>query len=301
MPDIRIAAALAAAAALALPGLAGAEGAGFKHEKSIYADDKDIALKHPEGVACDEQGAFVVADTGNGRIVTYAWKDGVLSGGKPVKLPQLVQPTRLQLDSKGVVLALDRKARKVVRIDAGGAYAGWVEPKGASAGKEITVVAFKVDADDGLALLDVSGGRVLLTDAAGQVRKELPLPASAARFTDVAVDTAGRTWVVDAVEGTLWAAEKGDAAFKKVAGGLKDKLSFPGYLLAFKGKLYLVDQNGNGVVILGQDGAFQGRELSIGWTDGLVYYPGQLCLDGRGDAFLADRQNNRVQVFATTR
>jgi hypothetical protein len=39
----------------------------------------------------------------------------------------------------------------------------------------------------------------------------------------------------------------------------------------------------------------------MGWNDGFVYYPGQLCLNASGDVFLADRNNNRVQIFATPR
>ena len=63
----------------------------------------------------------------------------------------------------------------------------------------------------------------------------------------------------------------------------------------------LVDQNGMGIASLGLDGSFQGRELGIGWNDGQLFYPGQLCLGSEGDLFVVDRQNNRVQVFAMKR
>jgi hypothetical protein len=68
-----------------------------------------------------------------------------------------------------------------------------------------------------------------------------------------------------------------------------------------RGKLFVVDQNGNAVVRLGTDGSFQGRDLAIGWHDGAVYYPAQLCINKGGDVFLADRANNRVQIFALPR
>ena len=63
----------------------------------------------------------------------------------------------------------------------------------------------------------------------------------------------------------------------------------------------MVDQYGNGIVVLGADGSFQGRQLAIGWGDGVLYYPGQLCINARGEAFIADRSNNRVQIFNTSR
>ena len=52
---------------------------------------------------------------------------------------------------------------------------------------------------------------------------------------------------------------------------------------------------------LGVDGTFQGRELAMGWSDGAVHYPGQICVTSEGDVFVADRNNNRVQIFASPR
>jgi hypothetical protein len=87
--------------------------------------------------------------------------------------------------------------------------------------------------------------------------------------------------------------------FKPLGPSLKDRVSFPTYLVEDHGKLYLVDQNGNGIAVLGSDGAFLGRELEMGWLNGRVYYPGQMCVNGDGLAFIADRDNNRIQVFST--
>ena len=41
----------------------------FRHILSIYADDKDVGLKQPEGVACGPKSFLIVADTGNGRLL----------------------------------------------------------------------------------------------------------------------------------------------------------------------------------------------------------------------------------------
>jgi len=294
------AAALVALALLSAPLAARAEGAGFRHERSIYLDDKEGALRSPEGVACDDKGSFVVADTGNGRILTYTWKDGSLRGGTPFKAAQLSYPVRVQIDSRGNVLVLDRKARRIGRVDARNGFAGWVEPKGASNQSAIIPVAFKLDAADSVYVLDVAGRRVLVLDARDNLTREVALPRSGV-FTDVAVDAAGRIYAVDAVAAAVWAVDKGGSAFQDLTKSLKDRMNFPGSITASRGKLYVVDQNGNGVVVLGQDGSYQGRELSIGWTDGLLYYPAQLCMNERGDAFVADRNNNRVQIFATAK
>jgi hypothetical protein len=104
--------------------------------------------------------------------------------------------------------------------------------------------------------------------------------------------------VVESVQARLWSAEKGAREFTARSKPLKDHVSFPGAISAWKGKLYVVDRAGAGVVTLGTDGAYQGRQLGLGANAGLVAYPGQLCITASGKAYLADSGNDRVQVFA---
>jgi sugar lactone lactonase YvrE len=294
---------VAAALALALlvpAATARAESAGFRHEKSIYFDDKEVPLRNPEGVACTDGGALIVADTGNGRLLTYTWKDGSLTGGAAIKLPQLPYPVRLQLDRKGDLLVLDRKLRRIGRVDVKRAFAGYVEVKGVSDPAAVVPVSFRVDDSDNLYLLDVAGSRVLVLDPTGKVTREIGLPKTG-EFTDMAVDPQGKIYVVDSANAAVWYVEKGAGAFQQLTKGMKDRVSFPAYLIFQRGRLLLVDQNGMGVVVLGSDGAYQGRELSLGWNDGQLYYPAQICVSSGDEIFLADRQNNRVQIFAMRR
>ena len=283
----------------ASPALA-AEALVFKHEKSVYFDVKEAPLKSPEGVGCDDAGAFVVADTGNARLVTYSWKNGMLDGGVEVKVPQLASPVRVQIDTKGNVLVLDRKAKKIARLDVKGGFGSWIDLAPAPGTIAAIPVAFKLDGADNIYVLDVAGRRVVVLDPEGKIAKEVPLPKEGV-FTDVAADVAGRIYVLEAVRAAVWVAEKGASELRDLTGSLKDRMSFPGYVAVIRGKLLVVDQNGMALVIVGQDGSFQGRQLGLGWTEGLLYYPAQLCINGKGDTFVADRQNNRVQVFATAR
>ena len=284
--------ALAAAPAVARP-------AGLKHELSIYQDDKEGQLKLPEGVACGDKGALVVADTGNGRLLLYTYRDGKLAGGTEVKLAEATYPVRVQIDSKGNVLVLDRRSRRIVRVDTAGKFAGAVEWKNVVG--TVVPAAFKVDPSDGLVVLDVAARRVVVAESGGKVTREIPLPRDGAEFTDVAVDGTGRVLAVDSAGSRVWAADKGAKEFKPLGPSLKDRVSFPIYLAVDQGKMYLVDQNGNGIALLGADGGFLGRELEMGWMNGRVYYPAQMCVNAEGLAFVADRNNNRVQVFSTSR
>lgn len=291
---------LLALAACAAPAAARAQALAFVHEGTIYADAKEVPLKAPEGVACTDNGQVVVADGGNKRLVLFTFKDGRLGGGTEVKLAQATAPARVQIDSKGGVLVLDGKTHKIVRVAADGTFGGTVDPKGAEGAAPVPV-AFKVDARDNLVLLDGPGRRAVLVDPAGTVIGQVDLPKGAGVFTDVAVDAAGNLFAVDAVAAQVWTAEKGAKEFKALSQPMKDRMSFPTYLAVFKGRLLVVDQNGSGIVVLGVDGSYQGRQLAIGWNEGLVNYPAQLCLTDSGMAFVADRFNNRVQVFITSK
>jgi hypothetical protein len=60
----------------------------------------------------------------------------------------------------------------------------------------------------------------------------------------------------------------------------------------------LSDQNGSAIITVNRDGSFQARNLSQGWKEGLLHHPGQLCINGGGDLFIADSDNNRVEIFS---
>lgn len=264
----------------------------------VYADAKGVALKAPEGVGCNAK-TLAVADTGNARLVLFDLKDGAIGGGTEVKVPQVSYPVRVQIDSKGNLLVLDRKAKRIARLDAKGTLLGWADPKGVSG---VLPGAFKLDASDNLYILDVAGSAVLVLDPSGAVTRKLELPRTNTLFMDVAADGAGTIYAVDARGGLVWSVDKAGTEFKPLTKSLKDVMSFPTYLATDgKGLLYVVDQNGDGIVLLGLDGSYLGRRLAIGWTEGMVYYPTQLCLDGSGDMVVADRGNDRVQLFSMTR
>lgn len=293
---------LALSLALALaPAAARAESVVFTHEGTIYSDAKEGQLKAPEGVGCNDSGYAAVADTGNHRLLFYGLKEGRLGGGTELKLAQLPAPWRVQVESNGDLLVLDGKTRKIVKVAAAGTYGGTVEPKGIDDAAKVVVGSFKLGAGGVVYALDVAGKRVLVLDLDGNVGAQLPLPPEASLVTDIAVDPAGTLYAVDAAGAAIWTAEKGAKTFKLLVKGLGDRMSFPTYLVARKGRLYVVDQNGSGIVMLGVDGSYQGRQLSIGWSEGLVNYPAQLCMTDAGLAFIADRFNNRVQVFTTSK
>jgi DNA-binding beta-propeller fold protein YncE len=288
-----------AMAAAGLPGGARAAGVVLKHVISVYADETGQALRRPEGVACNDDGQIVVADTGNRRLVSFTFKGQGVLGGRAITTASLQSPTAVQLGG-GEILALDGKSRAIERFDAKGQHVGAMEPKGLPEGAAPVIAAFKVGAG-ALYLLDGAGKAVLVADAAGNVTRSIPLPAGKGPFTDVAADGAGTVFVVDPASASVWAAGKDAKAFTPVNETLGEAASYPASLATdAQGNLFVVDRNGGSLYQLGSDGRYQARHLTFGWDPGQLQYPIQICVTS-DFLVVADRGNQRVQVFQVLR
>jgi sugar lactone lactonase YvrE len=285
--------------ALALPLNAfGAEAAKLRYASTIYFDSKGGGLKLPEGVACGESPFFIVADTGNGRLLRYSLQDGVTKGGDEFKIDQISYPVRVQLSSKGEIFALDGKQRRIVHLSPEGAFKGYIDPAGLPDSSSFVPRSFKLDTADNIYVLDIFSARVLVLDPTGKYVRQVDFPEKYGFFSDLAVDSKGTIFLVDSVDAVVYSAPKDAKSFSPLSQKLEEYVNFPSSITVdSRGTIYLADQNGSGVVVLGTDGSFLGRSLVFGWKDGLVRYPAQICTNEKGEFFVADRENNRVQVF----
>ena len=274
-----------------------AEAVKLRHVVSVYADEKGAGLRTPEGVACNDKALLVVGDTGNGRLVRFTFQEGNVKGGTEIRVPQLSYPVRIQVNSKGDIFALDAKARRIVRLAPDGSFKGYVTAEGASP-SAMTPRSFKIDRDDAIYVLDVFSARVLLLNPDGKFQKQIAFPKEYGFFSDLAVDPKGNVLLIDSVDGRAFSAAKNANSFSPLGGSLKEHLSFPVSLTTDnRGTIFITDENGGAIGILSQDGSFLGKQLSMGWNEGLLYYPSQVCVNEKGETFIADRGNSRVQVF----
>jgi DNA-binding beta-propeller fold protein YncE len=262
-------------------------------------DVKGVGINQPEGVACDDKSVLIVADTGNGRLLRFQYAEGNLSPKEVIAVPQLPYPIKVQVTSRGEILALDGKLRRIARLSPTGEFQGYVEPAGATSPGAIVPRSFKVDSNGDIYILDVFSERILVTDPAGKVQREIPLSKKAGFFSDLAIGPSGNILLLDSVGKKVFTVAKGSQDVTLFAEILKENANFPtGIAVDPKGFVYVVDENGSGIVILGRDGSFLGRRLSMGWKEGLLRYPSDICLNSSGAAFIADRGNNRVQIYS---
>jgi DNA-binding beta-propeller fold protein YncE len=265
----------------------------------IYLDGKGAGIKQPEGVSC-RGNALVVADTGNGRLLRYTIEGDRWSPSGEIVLPQLPFPIRVDVNSKGEIFALDGKSRRIGRVAASGDFLNYVAPVVDVQGA-VVPRSFRIDRNDNLYLLDVASARVLVMDPSGKIQREIPFPKEYGFFSDLSVDAGGNILLLDSVGKRVFKVVKNSPDVVPLSESLKEEVYFPTAIATDKqGTIFLVDQNGSGIVILGPDGSFRGRRLSMGWKDGLLRYPAQMCISENGTAFIADRGNNRVEAFLIT-
>ena len=275
----------------------GAEPVRMKYALSAYADEKGNGLNQPEGIAC-KGDRLVVADTGNGRLILYSLQGGEPRGGKEIKLSQVVYPIRVRINSKGDIFVLDERQRKVVRLTPEGTFKQYLELGGLATESMVVPAGIDLDGADNVYLLDVLGGRVLVLDADGKMQRQINFPKEYGFITDLAVNPKGTVFLTDGPKSMVYANAADPNAFTPLTGIMKEDLKFPSNIIAdTKGMLFISDQNSGGIVAVGQDGSFRNRMLSLGWKEGAVRYPAQLCVDKDGNLFVADRANSRIQEF----
>ena len=279
-----------------------AEGNKLRYVAAIYLDEKGSGMRWPEGVACNDKSTLIVGDTGGDRLLRYTVEDRNVTPAGEIRAPQLSAPIRVQMNSKEEVFALDGKQRRIVRFDAKGEFKGYLDPEGVPAPAGIVPRSFAIGRNDSIYLLDIFSARVLVLGPDGKYVRHLDFPKQYGSFSDVAVDGRGKIYLLDSVGAAVYAAPKDGQEFSLLARNLRAHLSFPtSIVIDNRGIVYLVDEHGAGIVLLGQDGSVLGRQLAMGWNEGLLRYPSQMCLNDKGQVFIADQGNSRVQFFSIIR
>jgi hypothetical protein len=302
MKPVSWASLVAVALVLGHLGLAAGEVTRLKYVASVYFDDKGTGLRLPEGVACDGNGQVLVGDTGNDRLIRYTYRDNTVSGGSVIATPQLSAPSRVQLSSKGEIYALDGKQRRIVRLSPAGEFKDVLAFDGVPAGTTVVTKSFAIDSADNIYVLDIFSARVLVLNAQAQFQRSLPFPADTEFGSDLAVDAAGTVFLLDAIKRKMFSAAKDASSFAPLGGDLTEFLAtLPTYMTASKGAIFVVEGNGSSIVGFGRDGSFLSRQLTMGWNEGTLNHPSQICINDKDEVFIADRDNSRIQVFQLLR
>lgn len=280
---------------------AGAQAVKLRHTASLYVDEKGTALSKPEGAGCNDE-YVVIADTGNGQLLKYAYQQGMFKFEGEVKIPELSNPGKVQLNSQGEIFVFDEKKLHIVRISPEGTFSGLVQFSGVPGGEAVSPRSFAIDSRDNIYILDIGGERVLALDRSGKCLREIKFPEGYGFFSDITVNGQGTVFAVDTVGTRIYSAAANDKEFGTFSESLKESVRFPTSIVSDRaGFLFVVDRNGGVVLTLNEGGSVQGRDLAMGWKEGMLRYPSQACVSRQSTLFIADRENNRVQAFAVVK
>ncbi len=280
----------------------GAEAVKLRHDQSLYVDGKDAGLLFPEGVGCDGKGRFIVADSGNGRLVEFTVVDGKPVPGREIRVPELSFPMRVRVNAKGEIFALDGRQKRVVRLGPGGEFRGYVDASGMPPPATAIARSFDIGRDDAIYLLDVFAARVLVLTPDGKFARQVEFPKDYEVISDLAVDRAGTIHLLDSVKAVVYSAAKGSAQFSPLTASMKGMMKFPATITTdARGTIFVADRNAGVIFALGPDGSLRGEQLKMGWNEGLLLYPEQMCINDQEEMAIADRGNNRVQLCSIRR
>jgi sugar lactone lactonase YvrE len=269
----------------------------LRYVSSIYTDMADGGLTRPEGVACAEKTFVVVADSANSRLLRYSLVADEIKAEAEIKLPGQY-PIRLEINSKGEIFVLDGRQRSIARLGPGGEGRGNLELKDIPFPRAFIPRSLAIDGEDNIYVLDVFSERVLVLNPGGQYLRHIKFPPDYGFFSDVDVNFKGDVLLLYSINAVVYSASRDAKGFSPLTRSLKGYLNFPTSLTSDKkGTIYLSDQNGSGIIVIAQDGSYLGRQTGYGWDKNLLYYPSQICVNGAEEIFVADRNNNRVQVY----
>lgn len=269
----------------------------LRYLSSVYIDGQGKSLQMPQGVAC-RNGTFVIADSKNHRLLRYSFQNKTIEFVSETTLSKSY-PLIVDINSKGDTYVLDGKTRGILHVDSGGQFIEYLALKNIPSADSITVKSFTFDNQDNMFILDILSNRVIVLGKDSKYLKQIPLPKKIGFASDLAVNSKGDVLLLDSIEAKVYTVAKDKNKFQPLTKSLTEFMNFPTHLTTDeKGFIYLVDQYGSGIILVGLDGSFMGRQAGMGWKESLLNYPSQICINEERDLFIADRNNNRLQIFS---
>ncbi|MFZ3102405.1 MAG: hypothetical protein WA113_09485 [Desulfitobacteriaceae bacterium] len=284
---------------------------------ALYGDHKDVQgtitntlsepFKRPMAVVVAPDGRIFVADSGRSRIEVFGadGKRQLVIGEGSLKYPvalayagnklYVADPTLMKVavfDNHGKELKplLDKVIAKP-RI-------------GDSAGNIVRPSAIQSGPNNLFYITDVGNHSVWLVDAGGQFLMRIASQGIDDSYLEypggVWVGKNGDVYVADSNNGRVQIYNKYGLFLTKIDGtfGKFGHLALPrGIAVLQNEQIIVVD------TLLHRVRAFDavGNELwsigGMGSGNGLFYFPNSLCLDAAGKIYVADRENNRIEVF----
>jgi DNA-binding beta-propeller fold protein YncE len=287
----------------------------FDRPSFQYVDSIN-GLQTPMGVAVGQDGRIYVTETGGDRMIHIynSARQEVGSFAPPDTQTADRIPMYVAVSPKGDVYVSDRGSATIFIFSADGDAQGQVTaPKGF---EDWHPLALTFDKAGNLFVTDVTPDkhRLIVLDPQGKLKFSFGKQGEEeGQFwypNGIAVDSEGRIYVTDSNNGRMQAFDKDGKFLFKISRGMSPgDLSIPrGIAVDSENRLLIADTYRGAVqayaISKSADSDPKSAPLqflnsfsgSVG--DGVFFlYPNGLALDGHGRIYIADRANNRVQIW----
>jgi DNA-binding beta-propeller fold protein YncE len=264
----------------------------------------------PLGVAVNQDGTRIYLTQSDGSQETLIL-DGLGNRLGTLQPPETITSHATQLGVavnpvSGEVYASDRLAGQIYVYDADGSYARRFDPGPELAGWQPLALAF--DADGNLYVTDVAGlfHSVKQFSPDGRLLRTFGAPGVLNFPNGVAVDAAGYVYVSDTNDGRLIVFDAVGRQTGVISRGPTDEeLGLPvGVAIDESDRVFVVDSVAHSIQIyrVMVPGDRSPQYLTTfgveGTSDGAFEFPNGIAVDGRGRVFVADWNNDRLQVWS---
>jgi DNA-binding beta-propeller fold protein YncE len=276
----------------------------FKTLFSIYGFEGDL-LRRPSGIALDDIGRIYVTDTGKRRLVVFDENGNYVSqySENGTGKYKINDPLAVTVASDGSIFLLSKTLKKIVKYDA--QFKPLKEINFSESPIAMTIHDRKlyVTTAGGVMIGDLDGNLITSFGTRGKGVGQFDLPGG------IVVGPNGNIYVADSLNYRVQAFNKDGSPLwqygKPIPAqnammyqGPDRKFGMPASIaLDDNGKLYIVDGLSSELVVLNTKGKYLDTIGDVGHDDGFFYYPEGIAYAGNGKLVLADKFNDRIQIF----
>ncbi|ADG83699.1 NHL repeat containing protein [Thermincola potens JR] len=263
----------------------------------LIAGPPDRQLSRPTAVAVGLRGQVYIADAGNKQVVVieedgrYSLRFGMPGSG----LAEMGRPVSIDVSPNGNVYVADEEKRAVLVFNSEGEYLYTIDGKEEGAFAPVSV---QTDSDGRVYVFDKAENRLRVFSSAGKKIKEFP-PVQIKGLRSISYA------FYNSEDESLFVLGPGLPGFgiwKNGKGSIcgRDRLVDPRGIAFNRSRRVIMISDGykNKVVVFSNAGKYLGEFGGPGNGMGDFNTPAGLAFDERGKLYVADRDNNRVTVYA---